>query len=392
MNDYPAQAAFEWLIKSNIQKRIGEDELRGGVHRGYDWIRGTYEYLYCEITGYYISTLVHQFQWSGKRDYLERAQLAARFLMRLQCRDCEGKFSGAIPHSWDEQIGHASQNYYSFDNAMCLQGLLDLYQLTGDEELCDRGLSIGQWLLQMQADDGSFLAWFDRKSGELQHPEDVIFGDGGCLHAKHSISLIKLSVLTGRDEYADAARSVCDWVLELQDDDGGIRASRRTDQVVSHTHCYAIEGLLYAYHHFRDEQYLEAAKRAANWLLTAQHADGSIAIAYKRKWRDMGRRIVEVIRPRRVSDATSQAIRIWTLLYQLDGNPAWLRAGERAANFLGRLQAGTQYGRNARGGFYYWQGHPVLYAWPAMFAAHALYRMAQPAEAGHFSELIEELF
>jgi hypothetical protein len=41
---------------------------------------------------------------------------------------------------------------------------------------------------------------------------------------------------------------VADWGLGLQDADGAFRASEGQEQIVSHPHCYTMEGLLYAHY------------------------------------------------------------------------------------------------------------------------------------------------
>ncbi|RME78894.1 MAG: hypothetical protein D6784_01745, partial [Chloroflexi bacterium] len=195
--------------------------------------------------------------------------------------------------------------------------------------------------------------------------------------------------------YAAAARRVCDWALGLQDEDGAIRANASVPQVVSHPHCYALEGLLYAHFALGDERYLQAARRGADWLVSGQNRDGSISIEYKKPWHRMGRRIVEKVRPKRVIDATSQAIRIWLILFYLEGDERYLQAARRAAEFVQSMQCTRSPDRNAVGGFYFWPGHPVMFTWGTMFALHALYALeTQPQmdrEQG-YARLMLELY
>jgi hypothetical protein len=203
---------------------------------------------------------------------------------------------------------------------------------------------------------------------------------------------LKLGRVTGDDRYTAAARRVCDWVLGLQDDDGAFRATERLRQVVSHSHCYATEGLLFAHYALGAGHYLEAARRAGEWLLIAQNPDGSINIAYKRRWWRMGRRITEKLLPRQVTDATAQAIRIWLVLYYLDGDPRLLDACHSAESFLREMQCTSSPDRNAIGGFYFWPGHPMMYAWCAMFAVHALYGVNHVNREDSYHRIMRELF
>jgi uncharacterized protein YyaL (SSP411 family) len=181
-------------------------------------------------------------------------------------------------------------------------------------------------------------------------------------------------------------------VLTLQESDGSFRASETLAQIVSHPHCYATEGLLYAHFALNDEKYLKAAMRAGEWLLSAQNRDGSINIAYKQDWLKMGRRITEIVFPRKVTDATSQSARIWTMLYQLTGNTRFLEAAQRAAEFLCGMQVLESTDSNRSGGFYFWPGHSIMFTWATMFCAQALYEVDHASATGEYAYFIEELF
>jgi hypothetical protein len=198
--------------------------------------------------------------------------------------------------------------------------------------------------------------------------------------------------VTGDDRYAVAAQGVCDWVLGLQDDDGGFRATERHRQIVSHPHCYATEGLLYAHYALGMESYLEAAQRAGEWLLSAQNRDGSINIAYKRQWWRMGRHFIDKFFPRRVTDATSQAIRIWLTLNYLNEDRRFPEACHRAKGFLRRMQCTSSPDRNRIGGFHFWPGHPMMFTWCTMFAVGALYALEHINREEGYRQMIAELF
>jgi hypothetical protein len=245
----------------------------------------------------------------------------------------------------------------------------------------------------MQQANGGFLSMYDAETGEQAHVGDNFYNDYGCLHAKHAIGLLKLAQVTGDDRYIVATERVCDWVLGLQDEDGAFRATERLLQVVSHPHCYATEGLLYAHHVLKTERYLSAAHRAGEWLLNVQNRDGSINIAYKRRWWRMGRRVTEVLFPRRVTDATAQAIRIWLILYYLDGGrQEFLAACHRAVGFLQSMQCTFTADQNAKGGFYYWPGRPIMFTWCTMFAVNAMYALEHVHRDEAYQQTITELF
>lgn len=385
--------ALNWLARSDVHGVDGHPIARGGINQGYNWRRRSYPYVYSEITGYAVSTFVNAYRWTGDEHYVTLARDSADFLLGVQglAEGCE--VLGAIPQGLSLPGLELQRQYHSFDAAMCLQGLLDLDAIEPAPELRKSAQAIANWLLErMQRDDGTFLSMYDAETDEWHHAGGNFFDDGGCLHAKHAIGLMKLGRAFGDGRYTAAAERVCDWVLGLQDDDGAFRATEWLPQVVSHPHCYATEGLLFVHYTSGVMRYLEAARRAGIWLLTAQNRDGSINIAYKRRWWRMGRRIIEVLRPRRVTDATAQAIRIWLTLYYLDGDQQFLEACHRAADFLRKMQCVSSPDRNAVGGFYFWPGHPTMFTWCTMFALHALYALENvDREEGH-RHMMEELF
>ena len=417
-----------WLVDTDVRHADGAEIGLGGLNQGYNWRERSYPFVYSEITGYAVSIFANAYRWTGDEGYVRLARQAADYVLGVQGLVEEEVDRGAIPHSLSLPGLRARHEYYSFDAAMCLQGLLDLYSIRPAPELRRAAQAIGDWLVErMQREDGAFLAMVDAgaggrvesgewrmESGEWRmengeageweradgrrradggrRGDDDPFGDGGCLHAKHAIGLLKLSRVTGDDGYAAAARRVCDWVLGLQDEDGAFRATERLRQVVSHPHCYATEGLLFAHDVLGRGRYLEAARRAGEWLLGAQNRDGSIRIAYKRRWWRMGRRVIEKFNPRRVSDATAQAIRIWLTLYYLDGDRRFLDGCHRAAGFLHRMQCITSSDRNAVGGVYFWPGHAMMFTWCTMFAVGALYALEHVDREDGYQRMIAELF
>ncbi len=385
--------ALDWLTNSHIRHNGHGEAASGGVNQGYNFTHRNYPFIYSEITGYAVSTFVCAYYWTNDARYLELAREAAAFVLRHQNMAANAPQHGAVLQGLSLPDLQPMLQYYSFDLAMCLQGLLDLYRVEPSTNLQTSTRAMGDWLINtMQQADGSFLAMYDQPHNEWKHPGDNFFDDAGCLHAKHAIGLLKLNEITGDTRYRDAAVRVCDWVLALQDDSGAIRAHFDQPQVVSHPHCYAVEGLLYAHYVTGSDRYLEASYRAGEWLLGAQNADGSINIEYNKPWWRMGRRVVEKVHPHRVTDATSQALRIWLLLYYLKDDTRFLDAARRAGQHLAGMQRIASPDRDAIGGFEFWSGHDIMFTWATMFAAHALYALENVSRPDAYTRLITELF
>jgi hypothetical protein len=384
---------LNWITGSDIRIRDLDHQSTCGICQGYNWKQGSYPYIYTEITGYGVSSFVNYFRWTGEQSYLDIAQNCAQYLIYVQDLVSEEENYGALPHSLSVTDFKPLHQYFSFDSAMCLQGLLDLNDISPSDDLLRTAKGIGNWLVnKMQRSDGSFTALHDQENVGVESLPDKVFGDGGCLHAKHAIGLLKLGKSTQEETYNQSARLVCDWVLSLQDEDGSFRTSTQSDQVVSHTCCYATEGLLFACNQLKEEKYLDAARKASKWLLKNQNRDGSISIAYKGDWRKMGRQVTEKIFPRKVSDATAQAIRIWIFFYYLDADDLYLDAIFKASRFLLQLQVTKTTDLNALGAFLFEPGHSMMYTWSTMFSIHALYALDNIGRSNGDQHMIEELF
>src|SRR5690606_34134586 len=162
--------------------------------------------------------------------------------------DQQSPLYGALPQGRSLPALEIMPQYYSFDVAMCVQGMLDLHFVQPDARVEQSAELMGHWLIErMQQENDSFRATYDAEKDTWEHLGDQFFDDFGCLHGKHAIGLVKLFEATGDERFASAARRVCDWVLTLQDTDGAFRASERQPQIISHLHCYTLEGLLYAH-------------------------------------------------------------------------------------------------------------------------------------------------
>jgi len=384
--------ALNWLAQSDIYHANGQEEALGGVNQGYNWQQKRYPFIYSEITGYAITVFVNAYRWTGNEQYLTQACQSADFLLKVQSSDPNDASFGAIAHGLSLPGLELRRQYYSFDAAMCLQGLLDLHAVAPTPKILETSRRVGNWLMnRMQQDNGAFLALYNADTGETHHQNGNFFDDNGCLHAKHAIGLLKLGRATGDERYTTAAQKVCNWVLTLQHDDGAFQASEQLPQVVTHPHCYATEGLLFAHHILEDARYLEAARKAGRWLLAVQNKDGSVNIEYKRRWWRMGRRVTEKLFPLRVTDATAQALRIWLILYYLDQDDTFLEGCHRAKRFLQKMQCTASPDKNAVGGFYFWPGHPIMFTWATMFALNALYGLDNIEREQGYQQTITEL-
>jgi len=119
------------------------------------------------------------------------------------------------------------------------------------------------WLLRSQAPEGGLRGWYDMLNGwGATYPE---------------VSGYAVPTLTRIGRVLEARR-VLDWLVGLQFEDGafpgGLTGDSEQRRSVFNTG-QILQGLADGWRVFREERYLEAGHRAAQWLTRVQDADGA---------------------------------------------------------------------------------------------------------------------
>jgi len=408
--DRSINAAIVWLSESDIINKDEQKPNYGGVNNGYFWKVKTYQYVYNEITGYAVNAFLTMYKWLNDDKYLQYSKNAADYLIKQQEKNTNAFEYGAVFHSLTFPDLKTVRNYYSFDNAIILHGMVNLYKITNEKKYYDVCLGIGNWLLKMQKEDGSFYSYYDAESKIINHEYDEFWFDNGCLHIKNAIGLMYLNHISDKEKYYNAGLKICNWGERLLDRDGLFWANSKKKYVFTHAHCYATEGYLYAYYLSKKQEYLNIAKKAGDALIALQNRDGSLFRIYKNKitmkrinenyrlsvsrWRN------EKKYPWKTIDATAQASRIWTLLYSISNEEKFLKPAKKAIDFIIKNQVLDTNDQNMFGGFYYQlcdkQGKNELsggmYTWCTQFGLSALMLYKSIQNNIKFDDLIEMLF
>lgn len=288
---------------------------------------------YPEITGYAISLCCILYGRKKDRRFLDRAEACAKFMAKINT-------AGGVPCLRDDLL-------YTFDTGVYVSGLFDLYLLTKKEALLKEANKSLRWL---------YSIWEQRPFAAV----DNVPGEKDWYHVpsvhllKLVIPLIKASRILGDKKYKRTALGLLDKYKQLQNDDGSFKIGEDASTIMTHPHCYATEGLLYAYYTLEGRELLEAAKKSGAWLSKAQNSDGSFYLSY-----GVGSKTeLEKIK---ATDSTAQATRIWKLLgINKDGI-------EKAYKYLDSE-------RNKRGLRLYKieSMQTFVHSWPTFFYIHSL--------------------
>lgn len=408
--------AYNWITDSGIHF-IDASQKVDAFYESYNRHKKKYSFLYCEITGYAISFLLNSFKRKNDKSILDLAKRAGDFLVLYQAQ--QGDHKGAIPWTVTE-TGESHHLYYSFDTAMSMSGLADLYKITKNEKYLNAATMAADWLINSaQNRDGSFKAVYDANQDSFDSKllEKDWSGDRGSLHIKHIMGLLKIHEITGRKELLDSTHKTLRWSREIQNDRGAFSAGAHTDYIFTHAHCYAAEGIIYAYHFFKNEKILETFLNSLDWLLEAQNPDGSFFDYYglpglfirlkesKNILRSIYHSIYSVdskriIRLKR-SDTTAQAARILLLGYSISYQSKYKEAAEKAVGFIDKMQSINK-SQDVNGSICFgcldlWgiRRKSILYpSWSSLFAGNAFeyLELIQNNKRIRYTYLLDHLF
>lgn len=350
------QATMAWLCAA--QDATGN----GGVAAFYDLRLGSWSPAYPETTGYIIPTFFDYAILVHDDSYRQRARRMGEWLLTLQLD------SGAFPIGplWPDW----PRDPIVFDTGQIMQGLLRLFEESGDARYLTAARRAGDWLCAIQDEDGCWRRHTPQPAGHL-HTYNV----------RVSWSLLWLATHAPDGCYHETAVRNLRWTLSQQEDDGWFaNAGFSPDEdPLTHTIVYTIRGLLESALLLDEAIYLDAARRAADALMQAQARDGFLRARYGRGWR---------------SDLTwscltgnAQAAIVWLKLYAQTQDAAYLQAAQQANESVKRWQNRAANQAGVRGGIagsapIYGGYEPYRYLnWAAKFFADSLMLMMHTPSA-----------
>jgi rhamnogalacturonyl hydrolase YesR len=376
-----ANIAADWLLNSKIHNNNSDDKnLFGSFNNYLDLGSQKCEYAYTEITGYSIELLLDLYQKNGAANLLEVAKQVANWVRGMQYAGALPEGNGGYLYCVNLEDMNISNEAYSFDAGICLGGLTRLYEVTKDAVYHDSASKAANWLTKvMQNPDGSFKSLCDvqkdaQNATRQKNPIPASIRKSwfflpGCHHGKIAIGLSKYYLLSKDESILNSVSSLCNWLISQQSQNGYFRVAVNTDVSFSHTHCYAVEGLLFAANLLKDTSILKSGKLGGDWLIKLQKNDGRISAWTNNNW------------PMSYTDisAVAQSIRIWCVLYSETDDKKYLNAINKSLSYLLKMQHITK-DLAQSGGFHLAEldfkltKHKLdrLYSWATMFAVHAL--------------------
>lgn len=146
------------------------------------------------------------------------------------------------------------------------QTFVDQYRLTGDRNLLDRAIAMGDWEISIQMANGAVMG------GKYNtNPTPAVFNTGMVL-----LGWAALIVETGEERFRTAARRASDWLLSVQEEDGNWFAGNSNFALRESTlyNVKAAWGLCEVGVALNDQRYIDAAVKNAEYCLSRQKPNG----------------------------------------------------------------------------------------------------------------------
>jgi len=234
-------------------------------------LRSGWANSYPETTGYIISSFIAYAKVAGLPDAKDRALRMADWEIVVQMP------SGAVQSG---AIGIEVRPAV-FNTGQVILGWVSAYKETRDPRYADAIRRAAAWLLEVQDVDG---AW--RKELSLLTATKV-----QVYNTRTAWALAKAGLMLSHPEWIEAARRNAEWAITQQDSSGWFANNtfEPGEAPLTHTICYAIEGLLGLGELLDDAAYVKAARLSVQGLCDQVSRDGKIAGRYGSGWRPMAR-------------------------------------------------------------------------------------------------------
>ncbi len=244
---------------------------------------GTPRFLFTEVTGYALLDYLRLYGLTGNERHIERAALAAKWIRSRAQDPCGGVltryfFEHDSDTAWSDK-SFAGRRIYAFDTAICLRGMINLYDFSGDSDLLDSARRMGDFLCQRMVNiDGEVSAIFDATADAPCEPNPEVWSRRfSAFHTKVAEALIDLHRSTGEEGYRDSAIAICEAAMRFQTEVGAFETSSGRAEL--HPHCYATEGFLHVGRQAGRADLIDVARRATVWALK-QFRNGEIAQSF----------------------------------------------------------------------------------------------------------------
>ncbi len=251
--------AINWLVESQNANQDGGSASQYAVKAWLD--------SYPETTGYIIPTFLKYSIYSGESEYVDKAIRMSDYLLDLQMT------SGAFPGGKISVNGGAAT---IFNTGQILFGLCSIYKQTKEEKYLTSAVKAGDWMCEMQDEDGCWRKALSTAVDDIPHVYNV----------RAAWALLKLNEIQPNDRYVECNKKNVNWCLEQKNENHWFdkNAFYENSDPFTHNICYTLRGILESGIQLKNDDYIEEVKKSVDEMIKRINSDGSFAARFRSDW------------------------------------------------------------------------------------------------------------
>tara|TARA_B100000787_G_C16178387_1_gene290342 strand:+ start:654 stop:1853 length:1200 start_codon:yes stop_codon:yes gene_type:complete len=265
--------ALNWLTKSGIQNKNKNKSIEFGAYNAwYDCENKKYSYMYSEITGYLITSMVYHYKITKNVFYLTSAKNAADWLIR-NAQDENGGFKCLF--LINKKLNYAKKkNYiYSFDNGVIINGLVNLYNATKIQKYLKAAEKSADFLsLNFIKKNDEIRPVYDVKEKKFINNSKEWSLVSGSYHTKIAMGFLNLYKTTKKTFYLECGKKILKTYLKKQKKSGEFISTQYNTNL--HPHCYSLEGYWSCGKFLKNKKFNSVSLKGIKWVLKNINLDG----------------------------------------------------------------------------------------------------------------------
>jgi hypothetical protein len=266
-------SALNWLTRSGIQNKNKNKSIEfGAFNAWYDYDSKKYSYMYSEITGYLITSMIYHYKITKKKFFLTSAKNAADWLIR-NAQDVNGGFKCLF--LINKKLSYAKkQNYiYSFDNGVIINGLVNLYNITKTQKYLKAAEKSANFLnLNFIKRNNEIRPVYDVKKNQFINDSKEWSLVSGSYHTKIAMGYLNLYKNTKKKKYLECGKKILKTYLKKQKKNGEFISTK--DNTNLHPHCYSLEGYWSCGKFLKNKRFNSVSLNGIKWVLKNINLDG----------------------------------------------------------------------------------------------------------------------
>jgi len=347
------ELACDWLVniaQVDTKQLTIEQNSKGFVYTNWKGaIRGEYRVATgrwdfgCPIwhTGQAVKALLQAYKLLNKDGLLEAARSGAAFIMRAQMQPPDPDAGLILAY---ENIDHCVNTSAILES---LDGLLNMYEVTGEEQWLNSVRSAMKWIEQKAYiwEEGLFRDEYDVANKEFRkdpfslktsYPGRPLADDGMFLRGYY---------YTKRKSFRAIFYETVERLLKEEGPSGNwinfLPCDKQKKLIHPRQAYWWALPMVMAYRDSKDRRFLECAKRAGQWYMNAQRRDGGF---FRKTYSDFNTESFW-----HATSGAACACILWFNLFQETGEKLWLEPLRQGLDFCMKMQFAEPDDHNLKG-------------------------------------------